>query len=335
MIHIDVKFVGFLSARLDKFSRKKDYLFAFRCPYCGDSKKNPNKVRGFIYRKKESLFFKCHNCGVGTNLSNFIKYLDPVLHKQYVLEKFSTGSSRPKTQNPAKFNFEAPTFRKSLNSLSDHVCSIDKLDNDHPAKKYLIDRKIPNLGELFYTDDFKSFVDDLVDGYDLISQDKRIIIPFYNDKKELIAIQGRSLGKSNLRYITVKIHEKYPKIFGMDKIDKTKTVYVLEGPFDSLFLVNSVAMAGSDLIDIVSILGVDSLNFVFDNEPRNKVIVNKMDEIINKGYRLCIWPDNIREKDINDMILGGVNPKEIKQIVDNNSFEGLKAKVKLTEWRKC
>ena len=191
MIHIDIKFAGFLSARLDKFTRKKDYLFAFRCPYCGDSKKNPNKTRGFLYRKKNALFFKCHNCGMGTTLSNLIKYLDPVLHKQYVLENFSSNSSRVKSQNPTEYKFAPPVFKKQLTDLSTHVVCISDLDDDHPAKKYLINRKIPRMEELYYTDCFGLFVKDISQSYsDLMSKDKRIIIPFYNDKKQLIAISN-------------------------------------------------------------------------------------------------------------------------------------------------
>ena len=333
MIHIDIIFAGFLSARLDKFTRKKDYLFAFRCPYCGDSKKNPNKTRGFLYRKKNALFFKCHNCGMGTTLSNLIKYLDPVLHKQYVLENFSSNSSRVKSQNPTEYKFAPPVFKKQLTDLSTHVVCISDLDDDHPAKKYLINRKIPRMEELYYTDCFGLFVKDISQSYsDLMSKDKRIIIPFYNDKKQLIALQGRSVGESNLRYITVKIHEKHPKIFGMDKVDRERNIYILEGPFDSMFLDNAIAMAGSDLADCVSLLGMDSLNFIFDNEPRNCVIVEKMVDIINKGHNICIWPENIGSKDINEMVIEGL---EVQKIVDNNIYQGLRAKVRITEWRKC
>jgi len=334
MIHIDVKFAGYLSSRLDKFTRKKDHLFSFRCPYCGDSKKNPNKTRGFLYKKKNSLLYKCHNCGMGTTLSNFIKYLDPVLHKQYVLENFSKGDwKKSSSTKPAEYKFSAPVFKKSLCDLSDNVIGVYELNDDHPAKKYLIDRKIPKLEELYYTDNFDLFVSDIVDGHDnLLSNDNRIVIPFYNDKKELIALQGRSVGVSNLRYITIKIHENHAKIFGMDKVDREKDIYVFEGPFDSMFMDNSIAVAGSDLVSSIDLFDIDTLNFVFDNECRNKSLVNKMEHLINKGCKICIWPDYIKDKDVNEMFIRNLN---VKAIIENNIYEGLRARVRLTEWRKC
>ena len=74
--YIDIKFLNLLSTRLPKFKRKSDNLFNFRCPHCGDSQKSASKARGFVYRKKNDMFFKCHNCGMGQTLGNLIKFLD-------------------------------------------------------------------------------------------------------------------------------------------------------------------------------------------------------------------------------------------------------------------
>ena len=90
---IDVKYINLLSAKLPKFKRKSDYLFNFRCPHCGDSKKSSTKARGFVYRKKNDMFFKCHNCGMGQSLGNLIKFLDPIMYKEYALERFKDGKT--------------------------------------------------------------------------------------------------------------------------------------------------------------------------------------------------------------------------------------------------
>ena len=132
-----------------------------------------------------------------------------------------------------------------------------------------------------------------------------------------------------MRYITIMLDENKPKIYGLDRINKTKTVYIVEGPFDSTFLDNSVAMAGSD-VDPRTYNWSDYI-WVYDNEPRNREIVNRISKSIHRGDKVVIWPSNILQKDINDMILTGHN---VQSLVELNSYQGLEAQVKLTEWKK-
>ena len=120
-----------------------------------------------------------------------------------------------------------------------------------------------------------------------------------------------------------------PKVYGLDTIDKRLPVYVVEGPFDSTFINNSVALCGSDG-EIRDLERSDKV-FVYDNEPRNKEIVNRIERCIERGERVVIWPTTIREKDINDMILSGHN---VQEIVESNVYTGLQAKLKFTTWKK-
>ena len=107
MDHVDSKYVNLISARLEKFKRVKTDLYNFRCPICGDSKKNKSKTRGYIYSVKSNTNFKCHNCGASMSLNNFIKKVDPAVHKQYSLEKFRdghTGRIRPSGSSATDVN---------------------------------------------------------------------------------------------------------------------------------------------------------------------------------------------------------------------------------------
>ena len=115
MNHVDSKFIGLLSTKLEKFKRVKSNLYNFRCPICGDSKKNKSKTRGYLYGMKADVNFKCHNCGASMTFSSFVKHLDPVLHKQYVFERFKDGKTGRSTvvEEPV-FKFEAPKFKKKL-----------------------------------------------------------------------------------------------------------------------------------------------------------------------------------------------------------------------------
>ena len=319
---IDSKYIGLISSRLPKFKRVKPNLFNFRCPICGDSKKHKNKARGYIYALKADMNFKCHNCGASSTFNNFLKTIDSTLHKQYILEKFKErnvgkGSIIPEPE----FNFKKPVFRKKLD--------LPRASEIPIATKYLETRKInPNL--FYFTDQFQKWTNTHKQTFNTIHRDEsRVIIPLHDTEKNLIGFQGRSLGPNSVKYITVMLNEDAPKIYGLDKIDETKPIYITEGPFDSTFVENSVAMCGSDL-DIGS-FGWSSYIWVFDNEPRNREIVERINRTISRGDQVIIWPKQVVEKDINDMALAG---HDIMSILESNTYSGLKAKVKFNTWKK-
>lgn len=325
MSFIDLKYINVISPRLEKFAKKKDYLYNFRCPYCGDSKKNKNRARGFFFLKKSDMVFKCHNCGVGRTLANFLKDLDISLHDEYVMERYKSGLTGKGTNTASpKFEFEKPVFTRKEKLLS--LQKISELNKLHPARDYLANRHIPEkyYSSLYYAEDFNKWA-----GTTDKFKEGRIVIPLMNQSGKMIGYQGRTLNKnSTLRYITIMMDEDHPKIYGLDKIKKTETVYVTEGPFDSYFLVNSIAMCGSD----VNLSGYDyKFVFVFDNESRNRQIVDRIQKTIDKGHRVVIFPKGIKEKDLNDMVLAG---HDVQNLVESNVYQGLQATIKLNEWKK-
>jgi hypothetical protein len=162
----------------------------------------------------------------------------------------------------------------------------------------------------------------------------RIVFPFIDSRGYVFGFTGRSIRKeSNLRYITIVLDESKDKIFGVDSINKNKSVYVVEGPIDSLFLENCIAMAGSDVrLDGVTLK--ENLVIIYDNEPRNKEIVAKINKMIDTGYRVCIWPNHIEQKDINDMVMNGMSGAAVQYIIDQNTFSGLSAKMRMNQWSK-
>jgi len=322
MDFIDVKYINLISTRLDKFKKVKDGLYNFRCPVCGDSKKNKNKTRGYLYKVKNNINFKCHNCGANSSLSNFLKMIDVETHKSYVLEKFKegkTGKSTPIKQ--PEFKFKKPVFNTKIDLPS--AFDIER------TRLYLNNRAIFN-GKFYYAEKFKEWVNSVKPNSfeDTKYDEPRIIIPLYHDKK-LIGIQGRALDSSPVKYLTIMIDEEAPKIYGLDSISKDLPIYVVEGPFDSTFIDNCVALCGSD--GDVGCLEGSSLIFVYDNEPRNKEIVNRIGRTIERGDKIVIWPNGIKQKDINDMVLDGLN---VKDVIKSNTYQGLEAKLKFTTWKK-
>jgi hypothetical protein len=337
--YIDAKYINLLSPQLDQFKNKGNGLYNFRCPYCGDSQTNLTKARGYLFNKEGKAIYKCHNCGQGASLNNLIKHVNPSLAKEYALERFGKKERRKPTTASSKPSLRFQKRPEYLKTPLGKLKKVSQLDNDHPVKQYVAKRKIPQRFhyKLFYAPKFYEFAKQFAsDKFEDSGRDEpRLIIPFINRHNQLVAFQGRAFGKSSLRYITVKIDENAPKIFGLESIDRSNPVYVVEGPIDSMFLDNAVAMGGADLtVDALSALGTKDLVFVFDNEPRNKEILKRIEKIIELGYNISLFPDYVKEKDINDMVLAGRDPEEIQAIISSNTFGSLSAKLKLSEWRK-
>ena len=321
MNHIDSKFINLISPKLQKFKRVKSDLYNFRCPICGDSKKNKSKMRGYLYAMKADVNFKCHNCGASMTFSSFIKHLDPVIHKQYVFERFKQGTTgRATVVEEPKFHFETPKFKTKI--------KLPKASENPSSDGYLTARKLDST-QFYYAEQFKKFVNTLKPTFDDTRYDEeRIIIPLYYEKN-LIGLQGRSLGPSKVKYITVMINDDAPKIYGLDNIRKDAPVYITEGPFDSTFIRNSIAMCGADAN--VDRWGISNPVWIYDNEPRNIEIVRRIGNTIDSGDSIVIWPNNIDDKDINDMVMSGL---DVQFVIESNTYSGLEAKLKFNTWKK-
>ena len=318
---VDSKYINLVSSRLQKFKRVKPDLYNFRCPICGDSKKNKSKTRGYLYTMKANVNFKCHNCGASMSFGNFLKTLDSVIYKQYAFEKFKDGYTGRNfvTQEP-EFKFEAPKFSPKVDLPR---------ASEIPAAKLYLEKRNLDPTKFYYTDKFKAWVNTLVEKFDNIEYDEpRIIIPLIYEN-QLIGFQGRALGPNSVKYITIMLEENAPKVYGIDKINEKEPIYIVEGPFDSHFLDNSVAMVGADLD--TRPFGWSNYIWVFDNEPRNREIVNRISKTIDRGEQVVIWPNHILEKDLNDMVLSG---HDVQTVIKSNTYVGLEAKLKFNTWKR-
>ncbi len=318
----DSKYIGLVSSRLQKFKRVKADLYNFRCPICGDSQKHKNKARGYFYQVKMNTNFKCHNCGASLSFNNFLKQIDSTLHKQYSMEKFKEGyTGKNFVVEEPKLDFKKPVFKKKLD--------LPRASEIPVAKEYLEKRMI-DPEKFYFARKFKSWVNTQKQTFDTIGRDEsRIIIPMYDTERNLIGFQGRSLGPNSVKYITVMLQDNAPKIYGLDKINTNETVYVVEGPFDSTFVENSVALCGSDG-DMAHHEGNDIV-YEYDNEPRNKEILQRIERCIDRGEKVIIWPKNIQDKDINDMVISG---HDIMSVLKSNIYSNLEAKIKFNNWKR-
>lgn len=339
---VDEKYLELISGSLNRFEQKSAAVWNCRCPYCNDSKTNSRKARGYFFhgKKEQNVVFSCHNCGVTTSLENFIEDNFPQYTAQYKLDnlkkvkKLSFIDESKKT--PPRKDYKKIFVKPSSVSL-------DTLPKTHVAVQYLLSRGITDLNLFQYTDDFNRYTAEQTNNseeYDKIPKEPRIIIPIKSPTGDIWGFQGRSLNKkSTLRYITVKNSEQFHKIFGLDRYNKNKAGFIVEGPFDSLFLPNCLGMCGSNFdftaVEDGYIIPENTIT-IFDNEPRNPQIVDKMMKMVNDGFRVYVPPKSVStfDKDINEMVLSGWTRNELIQLFVGNSFSGAKAKVKINDWKK-
>jgi len=340
-LSIESKYIRLISSRLRNFKQKKDYLWNFSCPICGDSTKNLSKARGYVFQKGTNLFFNCHNCGVGTNLGNLIKQVDPSLHKEYVLERYKSGESGFSNFKSPSFDIPAPRFDKVAKEKHfEHAEWVSKLPSGHFCLVYCTNRRFLSImvDTLLFTPNYKKFCDALAPNHGKeITADARLVIPFYDKYNTLIGVSGRALENSDykLRYVTLRANESQDKlIYGMDKVNTNELVKIVEGPLDSMFLINCVGSGDSALIQTAKLLDAENKVLIFDNEPRNKEIVKLMEDAIKLSYNVVIWPDTMEQKDINEMVMAGFSPDEIERIISSNTFTGLRAQMKFISWKK-
>ena len=345
MSFLDVKFINMISSRLTRFSWKKyNQLATCRCPICGDSKRNKSKTRFYFYEKKGGFFVKCHNCDFGTTLSKFLEQFDRGIHEQYTLEKYRSGTTGRNESEP-EYKFAEPKFGKCRASTEDvereplcvGLSSLSELQEDHPAVVFLLDRQIPRDKHhlLYFAPNFGAWAK-TIDPDMQLGNEPRLIIPIVHEGR-LIGANCRSFDpKSASRYINLRKEKSEDRMwFGLDRVDSTRPVVVVEGPLDSLFLPNAVAIIGlGKCVTLPKELGSDPI-FALDNEPRNRELVKTMQELLANKRTICVWPNTVAEKDINEMILAGTSAETIHKTIMENACYGASAVFKLMRWRRC
>ena len=331
---IEQKYIGLVSVRLRNFKQRGN-SYNFSCVLCGDSATNTRKARGYLYSKGVQLHFHCHNCGRDMLFRNFLKEVDPALYSQFTLE---TLTERKK--GPAKFQ-DAPKPKIFRTDALSELKTVSQLPSTHKCRALVEKRMIPPsfFDRLYYAPAFMSWCNLVIpDKFKVGDYDEaRLVIPFITNNA-MHALQGRLIDdvEGKTRYIMLVNDETVPSVYGMDRVNLNKRVYCTEGPIDSMFLSNSLAGAGSEMHLKFATLPRDNLVLVYDNEPRSKETKNKMIKALRAGYSICVWPENIAEKDINLMILNGLSSDRIKYIIDSNIYSGvLSGEVAIRKWSKC
>lgn len=335
-LYLDQKYA--LMLPLEKFERKYNgqYYANFRCPVCGDSKLNPYKKRCWFYNNPTNLSVSCFNCGYGDTFFNFLKSIFPAYYDDYIKELYFDKYKQPvQIKGNDEDIFKVKTDNLNLTLVGD-------LPREHPVVQYTLKRQLPlrSIVNCYYSDNFYNWCKEKQPDNFKGNQknDARLIFPFRDREGEIFGLSGRSIYKSSVKYLTIKLIGDYPKVYGYDKLNLHQRVYVTEGQIDSLFIDNCIgvvgALGGLDNVCEYCKLNKNQIVLVIDNEKRNKQTVNFINKNLKKGYKVSLWPDYVKEKDINDMIINGKSKDEIKSIIDNNIVSGIEGLLKLSQWSK-
>mgnify|MGYP003339098584 FL=1 len=330
----DHKYAQMISTKLLLFKRKSDRVYNFRCPFCGDSQKNKLKARGYLFEKSGGLIYKCHNCDVGTNLGKLIDLVDPGLAKSYRLESYKDRIA----SNVVDDTFVIPKTEVERPSiiLDEMLSRLDQLPSHHRAVEYVKSRQIPKerWNDLYYTKNYKE-LETLNPAYEgRLVADERLVIPFRREDGLLTGVTGRAMGNSSLRYATLRIGDD-PLIYGLERVARGKTIYVTEGPIDSMFLDNAIGAGGTDFQQAVYSVSGENVVLIFDNQPRNKQVVKRVESYAQRGYSMVVWNSSWTFKDINDAVLSGLSSSQVEHILNKSTFKGLALKLAIREWKKC
>lgn len=308
-----------------------------RCPVCGDSQKDEFKARFWYYFHKGTPFVHCFNCDYSSGFARFLEEQDAELFREYQMEKFKDGA----THKPQQPKVQKPIKKQPPKVVSDLGKSyrLDRLPLDHPIIKYVESRKIPKdkWNRLWFTSEWQQLCNKVKPGtFENPVTEHRLVIPIRNREGKIESFQGRALKKSNVKYMTIKADENASKIYGHDTVDESLDyVLILEGPIDSLFLDNAMAITGGSLnLDVVPYK--DKRIWVLDSECRHPDTIKRMEKLIDAGETVCFWDAAPwKSKDINDMVAKeGADPKDITEYILNNSESGLMAKLRMSKFCK-
>jgi hypothetical protein len=328
---IDLRYLAQIAPRLSLFKKKSESLYNFRCVFCGDSQKNKHKTRGYVYQSKDHLSFKCHNCNLSCSLDNLISFIDPSIHKAYRLDKFRDKGVAGHTP----FLIPKEDEQKASVGIDLKLPCLEDLPSDNLAVQYAKLRMLPRdrWSSLYYCENMKSleYLNPAYEGR--LPEEARMIIPFHDKNGNITGITGRAITPSKLRYVTMRISES-PLVYGLDRVDVNRKIYITEGQIDSMFVENAIAPGGTDFERAIRFIPRENIVLVFDNQPRNKQVVHKIEGMIVKNYDIVIWPKDWNYKDINDAVMNGLSTLEIMTVLANNTHSGLALKLAIRDWKR-
>lgn len=337
-LYIDQKYALILGAKLLNFKQLKTNLYLFSHD-CEDKSKSRVRARAYIYLKGHSLMVKCHHCGMSHRLPTFMKQVAPSLLEEYDMEMFKEKSMMGLIRTPV------PVMNQPKPAPRDDVLvglkSLKELPPSHPAVLYSERRAIPRkyFKEIFFVPKFNSFASKIEPRFLNIPKDKehpRLLFPYFDEQGKVFALAARAFGKEEPKYISLTLDQTKDRIYGMWRIDTSKTIYAVEGQIDSLCIDNAIAVGGADYGASLLQVHKDKLVIVPDNDfVRNKQVADSLYKAIKGGFSVALFPDTFKYKDLNEAAKKNFDSAELQRIIDSNVKRGAEAELELIFRRKC
>ena len=313
---------NFMLENLDSLAKTGENSWRARCPLCGDSKKSQNKKRfNITYYNEDKILYNCFNCNCSGNFIQLYSILKGVTIQQ-ALKLFSNKKWEKLSFDKKEEKFKLPIQKIKKENHNYILHDVVKSNPEgiiqksllNKLKEFKLSRKINYPLFIAYKGEFKN----------------RIIIPIIEDK-QIIYFQARALGKSDIKYKNPK-SEKSSILLNREKWNLDKPIVICEGILDALSLENSngTVCFGAKISDEFLSLFPEKANIIIclDNDATGKAEIKKIQSNSKFKHKLmyCIWPQNIKCKDLNELKCSNDNIN-IYDFVLSNSFNLLKSKV--------
>lgn len=316
-----------------KITNSSAFKLRCRCPVCGDSKSDENKARFWARGVDDTVLLHCFNCEYSANIVRYLKEYEEELYREYLVEKRKSQF----TYTPPKKEESKPKEKAYVEYLPYSV-RIDTLSEDNKIVQYIKKRKLPSsaYSKIYFTKEWQKLVNEINPGtYSYPRDEMRLVIPIFSKEGKIESFQGRALKKDDSRkYITIKADENASKIYGLERVKEDNPIFVMEGPIDSLFIPNAIAITGGSL-DLNEVPFPEKRIWVMDNEPRHPDTIKRMTKLVKAGEKVVFWDKwNVEGKDINEFVINGATRMNILQYILGNYESGLKAKLRLAKYAK-
>jgi len=299
------------------------------CPSCREGKSWGRKKRLYYMPKEDYLI--CHNCQRSWNPINWIMEQSGMAFHEVINESEQFDSDEFEVNEVTnKPIVKVGTLPDDSINLFDKQQTNFYKDNKvvQDALKYITNRRLDtavNRPRALYIS-LKDYV-----------HKNRLCIPFYNSDGQITYYQTRALYKKDEidkpKYLSKMHGEK--AVFGMHNVDpELDHLFIFEGPIDSMFVKNGIAMAGISLSEkqeeeLKPFIFHNKI-WVLDNQLDNKDVKKKLTQLVEQGEKVFIWPKKYKDfKDLNEICqkykLDQISPK----FFIDNSVDGVEALMKL------
>jgi hypothetical protein len=314
--------------------KKSNNSYEAGCPICREGNSWNKKRR--LYYLPESGVMCCHNCGWYSNTMKWVLEVSGLTYNEIVNEikanEFNVIDISTETVSVSSFEVE------SLPKDSINLLSKQQVDYYHDNKivqqavQYIKSRKLDtavNAPPAIYL----SLTDSV--------HKNRVCLPSYDTNNKVVYYQTRSFLENDDRPKYLSKINSPKNVYGIENVtDIHKYIYLFEGPIDSFFIENGVAIYGIQenstqslteyQRDILSKYYYMNTVWVLDNQHIDTASREKTKLLLDRGENVFIWPRSLSKfKDFNEMCMK-YNLDEIDhKFIESRTFSGSDAKMQL------